>query len=480
MRAILVFLLIIATTFFSNEGRADEPAVSPKQPNLIFLMADNQRWDALGCYGNSIIHTPNIDRLAAQGFRFDNAFCTTSICAASRASILTGQYRRTHGYTFEKPPMTIAAMQKSYPALLKKAGYHTGFVGKIGVRLDRGVADEIFNYSRFNEASSTSHPYHRKSPDGTIKHLTRINGDLAIDFLRSSNETQPFCLSVSFSAPHPEDDNVRQYIYDRALESLYQGVTIPPPSVSETRHFEQLPEFLRVSMNRQRWFRRFDTPEKYQRMMKSMYRLITGVDIQIGRILDEVRKQGLEDNTIIVFTSDNGLIAGEHGITGIWLMYEPSIRLPLIIYDPRQLKANKGKAVSELALNVDYGPTLLDLAGVEVPAAMQGRSLVPLLKGNRENWPEDFFCEHYFRPSGLKTNENNIPRSEGLRTEHWKYVHYFDEQPTYEQLFDLEKDPHEIDNLARDPRYHEILEAMRRRMKVLRTQAGPPWNPNRK
>ncbi|MCP4925646.1 MAG: sulfatase-like hydrolase/transferase, partial [Gammaproteobacteria bacterium] len=222
--------------------------------------------------------------------------------AASRASILTGQYRRTHGYTFEKPPMTIAAMQKSYPALLKKAGYHTGFVGKIGVRLDRGVADEIFNYSRFNEASSTSHPYHRKSPDGTIKHLTRINGDLAMDFLRSSNETQPFCLSVSFSAPHPEDDNVRQYIYDRALESLYQGVTIPPPSVSETRHFEQLPEFLRISMNRQRWFRRFDTPEKYQRMMKSMYRLITGVDIQIGRILDEVRKQGLEDNTIIVFT----------------------------------------------------------------------------------------------------------------------------------------------------------------------------------
>ena len=132
-------------------------------------------------------------------------------------------------------------------------------------------------------------------------------------------------------------------------------------------------------MNRQRWFRRFDTPEKYQRMIKAMYRLITGVDIQIGRILDELRKRGVEDNTIIIFTSDNGLITGEHGITGIWLMYEPSIRLPLIIYDPRRPEASRGKALSELALNVDYGPTLLDLAGVEIPAAMQGRSLLPLL-----------------------------------------------------------------------------------------------------
>ena len=479
MRAILGFLLIIAPTFFSNEIRADDPAAKPKRPNLIFLMTDNQRWDALGCYGNSIIQTPNIDRLAARGLRFTNAFCTTSICAATRASILTGQYRRTHGYSFEKPPMTIAAMRKTYPAVLKNAGYRTGFVGKIGVRLNRGTAEEMFDFFRFNQASGTNQPYYRKSPDGTIKHLTRINGDQAVDFLRSSIAKQPFCLSVSFSAPHPEDDNVRQYIYDRELEHLYQGVTIPPPPVSEPQHFEQLPEFLRISMNRQRWFRRFDTPEKYQKMMKAMYRLITGVDIQIGRILDEIRKRGVEDNTLIVFTSDNGLITGEHSITGIWLMYEPSIRLPLIIYDPRRPEASRGKVVSELALNVDYGPTLLDLAGVDIPAAMQGRSLVPLLTGNSQDWPRDFFYEHYFRPSGLKTNENNIPRSEGLRSKRWKYVHYFDERPTYEQLFDLAKDPHEVNNLADNPRHYETLEAMRRRMQTLRAQAGPPWNPRR-
>jgi arylsulfatase A-like enzyme len=135
--------------------------------------------------------------------------------------------------------------------------------------------------------------------------------------------------------------------------------------------------------------------------------------------------------------------------------------------------------LSELALNVDYGPTLLDLAGIEIPAAMQGRSLVPLLTGNSKDWPRDFFYEHYFRPSGLKTNENNIPRSEGLRSERWKYVHYFDERPTYEQLFDLAKDPHEVNNLAGNPRHDETLEAMRRRMQALRAQAGPPWNPRR-
>lgn len=466
-RTVLRSVWITASILFPTVGIAapvTTPQATPqatatpgKRPNLVFLMTDNQRQDALGCSGNPIILTPNIDGLASRGLRFTNGFCTTSICAATRASIFTGQYRRTHGYTFEKPAMTIATMEKSYPALLKKAGYRTGFVGKIGVHLAPGVAEAVFDFSRFTQGSSTHDPYYRKAPDGTTKHLTSINGDHAIEFLRSSSASQPFCLSVSFSAPHPEDDNPDQYIYDRDLEKLYSDVALPLPPASEPRHFEELPEFLRVSMCRQRWFRRFDKPEKYQKMMKSMYRLITGVDVQVGRILDEIRRIGAEDNTVIVFTSDNGLLTGEHGITGIWLMYEPSIRLPLVIYDPRLPEARRGKVVSELALNVDYGPTLLELAGVESSSAMQGRSLVPLLKGDARDWPTDFFYEHFFRPSRLKTNKDNIPRSEGLRTERWKYVHYFDEQPPYEQLFDLENDPHEIENLASASRYQETV-----------------------
>ncbi|MED5586837.1 MAG: sulfatase [Verrucomicrobiota bacterium] len=471
-----VLLLILVFSFFPHSGRGREPA--PKRPNLVFLMTDNQRRDALGCYANPVIKTPNIDRLAAQGFRFTNAFCTTSICAATRATILTGRHRRSHGYTFEKPPMTLAAMAQSYPAILKSAGYHTGFVGKIGVRLKAGVSEEMFDFFKANQASSTRQPYYRKSKEGTLRHLTSINGDHAIDFLRGASATRPFCLSVSFSAPHPEDDNSEQYIFDHALTDLYRDVVIPAPPVSQPRHFAQLPGFLRVSMSRQRWFRRFDTPDKYQKMMKAMYRMITGVDIQVGRILAEIRKLGLEENTIIIYTSDNGLLAGEHGLTGIWLMYEPSIRLPLIIHDPRQPQAARGKTVPGLALDVDFGPTLLDFAGVEVPDAMQGRSLVPLLKGKVAGWPQDFFYGHYFRPSWLRTNKDNIPSSEGLRSERWKYVHYFDEKPPYEQLFDLKADPHEINNLAGDPGHAETLEILRRRLALLRDKAGPIRKPS--
>lgn len=478
MRAI-VFGVVIGTHLL-NIGRADE--VVSARPNIVFLMTDNQRWDALGCYGNAIIKTPNIDALATDGIRFSNAFCTTSICAASRASILTGQYRRTHGFSFEEPAMTIDALGQSYPSVLKQAGYRTGFVGKIGVDLEPGAADKMFDYARFTQASDAKNPYYQKAADGTLKHLTEVNGDYVVDFLRAAKDRQPFCLSVSFSAPHPEDDNKSQYIYDRHLEQLYRDAAIPPPPASDPRHFEQLPEFLRISMNRQRWFRRFDSPEKYQSMMKGMYRLISGVDVQVGRIVDELEVLGVSDNTIIVFTSDNGLITGEHGLTGIWLMYEPSIRLPLVIYDPRQPKERRGRVVPQLALNVDYAPTLLDMANVEIPGPMQGRSLVPLFNGEAvADWPSDFFYEHFYRPSHLKTNKNNIPRSEGLRTKRWKYVHYFDEQPPFEQLFDLSNDPHEgtnlAANLAANPQHQVTLETLRQRMKVLREQAGPRWKP---
>lgn len=450
------------------------------RPNLVFLMTDNQRVDALGCYGNKVIQTPNIDALAAEGVRFTRAYCTTSICAASRASIFTGQYRRMHGYTFHQPAMTVAAMRNSYPAILKHSGYRTGFVGKTGVELADGAADIMFDFYRPTQAASRREPYYVKTDDGATKHLTRVNGDYAIEFLAGCEQQQPFCLSVSFSAPHPEDDNPVQYVYDRDLEKLCENTTIPLPSVHEQRYFDRLPEFIRVSMNRERWFRRFDTPEKYQLMMKGMYRLITGVDIQVGRILSQLEKQGMRENTVIIFTSDNGLMTGEHGLTGIWLMYEPSIRLPLVIVDPRIPKSRRGKTVSEFALNIDYAPTLLELAGIAIPACLQGQSLVPLIRGDSENWRQEFLHEHFFRPRGNQTNKGNIPRSEGIRTKDWKYIFYFDETPTHEQLFDLTRDPHEVNNLAQDPRYRGKLDELRGRLNVLRDEAGPAWKPARR
>ena len=226
-------------------------------------MTDNHRWDMLGCAGNDIIRTPHIDALAARGARFTNSFCTTSICAATRASILTGEFRREHGYTFTMPPMTVQRMDRSYPALLRRAGYRTGFVGKLGVEVDPRAPDRMFDFCRRRIASSTRNPYYRPAADGKVKHITTINGDDAVEFIRTNPSDQPFCLSVSFSAPHPEDDNIDQYVFDKRYEDLYQDDVISPPPIPGDEYFLQLPGFIQVSMSRQRWFRRFDTPEKY-------------------------------------------------------------------------------------------------------------------------------------------------------------------------------------------------------------------------
>ena len=444
-------------------GQAD-----PSRPNIVFLMTDNHRWDLLGCAGNDIIQTPHIDRLAERGVQFSNSFCTTSICAATRASILTGEFRREHRYTFTMPPMSLQRMDRSYPALLKQAGYRTGFVGKLGVEVDPRAPGRMFDFYRRRIASSTRNPYYREAADGTVKHLSAINGDDAVEFIRTSSKSQPFCLSVSFSAPHPEDDNIDQYIFDRRYENLYQDATIPPPPIPDDSYFHRLPGFIQVSMSRQRWFRRFDTPEKYQRMMKGMYRLITGVDKQVGRIVSALERQGVLDNTVLIFTGDNGIMIGEHGLTGIWLMYEGSIRKPLIIADPRLDRSLHGNAVEDMVLSFDCPATMLDLAGVEVPSEMRGRSLVPLLQGERPDWRKDFFYEHLYE-------RETIPKSEGVRTERFKYVRYFERNPVYEQLFDLGKDPNEVTNLAGDPTHASVLETLRERCDRLRDSVGGPY-----
>ncbi len=437
-------------------------------PNIVFLMTDNHRWDLLGCAGNDIIRTPHIDGLAARGARFANSFCTTSICAATRASMLTGEFRREHGYTFTMPPMSVQRMDRSYPALLKQAGYRTGFVGKLGVEVDPRAPERMFDVYRRRIASSTRNPYYREDGDGNVKHLTTINGDDAVDFIRTNPSDQPFCLSVSFSAPHPEDDNLEQYVFDRRYEALYENDVIPLPPIPGDDYFHQLPGFIQVSMCRQRWFRRFDTPAKYQRMMKGMYRLITGVDEQVGRIVAELASRGLDDNTVVIFTGDNGIMIGEHGLTGIWLMYEGSIRKPLIIADPRLESSRRGVTVDEMTLSFDCPVTMLDLAGVEVPGQMRGRSLAPLLRGEAVDWRTDFFYEHLFE-------RETIPKSEGVRTENLKYVRYFERNPVYEQLFDLKADPNEVTNLAGDPSHAVSLAALRARCDELRDSVGGPY-----
>jgi arylsulfatase A-like enzyme len=431
-----------------------------RRPNLLLILTDDQRFDMLGST-HPFLETPHMDLLASEGFRFENAFVTTPICAASRASILTGLVERTHQYTFGTPPLTAEFADQSYPTLLREAGYHTGFIGKFGVATEPGAVEQMFDtYVPF-----FAHPYLREQEDGSVRHLTDITADNAVEYLRSTDRTSPFALTVSFNAPHADDGDERQFFWPEALDGLYSDVAIPDPPLSEPAFFDALPEFLKdASLNRIRWYWRFDTPEKAQEMTRGYLRMISGVDAAIGRILGELESLGIADNTIVLLMGDNGYFLGERGYAGKWLPYDLSIHVPLIVFDPRIEEESRGALPALPVLNIDIAPTLLDLAGVEVPTSVQGRSLAPLLAGESPaDWRTDFFVEHLFE-------HPEIPKHEGVRGERYKYARYFEQEPVYEELYDLLADPLETRNLAGDPDYLEILTRLRRRTDELQAK----------
>jgi arylsulfatase A-like enzyme len=288
-------------------------------------------------------------------------------------------------------------------------------------------------------------------------------GDQALEFLAGCDGSRPFCLSVSFKAPHVQDGAAREYPPDPRDETLYGDAAIPVPRTAGEKYFRLLPEFVQKSEGRVRWQRRFATPEMFQRNVKDYYRLITGMDREVGRILAALRQRKLEDNTLLVFTSDNGHFLGEHGLAGKWLPYEESIRVPLIVYDPRGPDEGRGHKVEAMTLNIDLAPTLLDYAGVAVPAGMQGRGLRPLVEGGRPAWRDDWFYEHHTLPA-------RIPPSEGVRTARWKYLRWVGPEPAVEELYDLQADPLEEQNLAAQPAHRKTLDHLRGRWARLRKE----------
>ncbi len=433
-----------------------EVAHADERPNLLVVVTDDHPFDALGCAGHPILRTPNMDALAREGARFTHAFVTTPICAASRVSIFTGKYERAHGYTFGQPPLSEETVRGTYPSRLRSAGYRVGFVGKLGVGIDRNGREEMFD-----SFTSGTYPYLRIEGEGQVesdpdppRHLTELNIDRALGFLRESDE-RPFCLSISFQAPHAEDDNPDQYVWPASCDALYTEDTIAAPVPAGSGFFEALPEFLRTGLNRKRWHWRFDTPAKRQRMVKGYYRMLSAVDMGIGRLLATLDELGLRENTVIVLIGDNGYFLGERGYAGKWTMHERSIRVPLIVCDPRLGQSRRGVLLDAFALNVDIAPTLLDLAGLDVPQEMQGRSLRPLLEGAKTDWRKEVFTEHLWK-------FDPIPRTEGLRTPDWKYIRYLD-HPEYEELYDLRTDPEEQHNLAGEEHHAALREQLAKR-----------------
>ena len=340
---------------------------------------------------------------------------------------------------------------------MKNAGYRTGFIGKWGI--DAGEMPKAdYDYFKGYQGQGNYYPI----PGGP--HLTLIQTDQALDFLRGCDSQRPFCLAVSFKAPHVEDEGryepgmYAKYPYDRALEHLYENDVMPP---NQTVDFEPIPEFLQKSLNATRDAPDF-IPETFNDALRDLYRLLSGVDRAVGKILAEINRLGFEENTVVIYSADHGSFYGEHGFGGKWLMYEEAIRIPMIIHDPRLPKSRQGTSIDRMTLTHDLPATILDLANIHIPPSMQGRSLLPLTRGQTPEWRTEFFYENHFRNFPVAP----IAASEGIRTEDWKYIRYIDRQPVYEHLFNLKDDPREERNLANHPEDTEQLALLRERWKI--------------
>ncbi len=440
------FLIIVYLLSIHFVGTAQ-----PNRPNIIFILTDDQRWDALGIAGNTIIKTPEMDALATAGTYFRNAFSTTPICAASRASILTGLYERTHGYTFQQPGLQQPYADIMYPKILKENGYYVGLFGKLGVNMKDPA--RYFNESDFYDRGEKPdrRGYFYKMIGNDTVHLTRYSGQQAQEFIKNAPPGKPFCLSIYFSAPHAHDPSTEQYFWQAKSEARYKDILIPPPILPDDKYFNQLPLEVRQGFNRTRWTWRFDTPEKYQNSLKGYYRMINEIDDEIGALRKLLSERGLADNTIFIIMSDNGYFTGDRQLADKWLMYDPSIRVPLIIYDPRK---HKPSTIDAMVLNIDVPKTILEFAGIKPPPNYQGISLKPFVdKGNISSGRDHILIEHLWKLP-------EIPSSEGIRTSKWKYFRYrLINAP--EELYDLQNDPLETINLAASSKYKKELSKLR-------------------
>lgn len=454
MNWIMAFNLIVFISLFIPGFSI---AAAEKPLNILILYADDWRNDTLGCAGNPIVLTPNLDNLAKKGIRFSHNYVTTSICGVSRANLLTGQWMSRHGnqaFAMFKTPW-----EQTFPGLLRKNGYYTGHVGK--------WHNGVFPKDKYDFGKSYSGNHWIKNSTGEMIHVTKKNQLDALEFLESKPSDKPFLLTVAFFATHAVDGNPKQYLPQPESMEFYKNITIPIPKTATDEHFRKLPAFIANEKNegRNRWHWRFDTPEKYQEYMKNYYRLATEVDDTCGKIIADLEKRKLLDSTLVIFTTDNGYFHGEHGLADKWYPYQESIRVPLIILDPRMAKSNAGSINDEITLNVDLAPTILNASKVEIPKTMQGRDLSPLyLEKSITSWRKEFFYEH-----AIIKNKEFIPASEALVQKNIKYIYW----PDYatEELYDLTKDAFEEINVIQNENYKDILEQSRTRFKELKAEA---------
>lgn len=445
--------------------RNDARSVEGKQPNIVFILTDDQRADAMGCAGNPLILTPNIDSLAARGTRFDQAFVTLSICSPSRAACLTGRYGSANGVTTLGPPLNEG--ERTFAHILKEAGYQTGFVGKwhLGTRPSECGFDFISSfeengpyYGRLVEEAGRE-----KTIPGFIDDYVAEQSNVFID--KAAKEDVPFVLWMCTQTPHMNNDydwNAREEFlaqYDRESmpvpETWQDDLTGKPPYLKNSRS-----RVLALSHG-------YDEKEAIQRHFQRYYATITQLDASIGKVLRRIEGLGIDDNTWFLFMGENGWFMGEHGFTSKVLPYGESIRIPMIVAGP----STRTQLNGDLVANIDLAATILDLAGVARPANMHGKSLLPLIRkrgeslelsqGQRTQWRDTLLYE---APTSTLGSEPLM----AVRTGKWKYIQTYSssrlDKVVFEELYNMDEDPHEMKNLAIESAYEGTVQELSRRL----------------
>ena len=461
MRAILLTATLLSATCISSGAET--------RPNIVFLLADDQCTYSMGCYGTPDVTTPNLDRLAEEGIVFDNHYDTTAICMASRASILTGKLEYRHGCNFEHGNLLNEHWRKSYPVLLREAGYMTAFAGKIGISVssasdskgrlpeedfDRWGAGPGQTFYATRKNKSIAH-YADKYPHSTLAY-----GAFGRDFIHdAAKEKRPFCLSISFKAPHRPDTP------DPRFDDIYAGKIFTKPKNYGREHGTHFSKQSRQGRQYER-FTSWKYDREYDAVMGRYHQQIYGIDYAVGMIREALAKHGVAKNTVIIYTSDNGFLCGSHGYGSKVLPYEESSRVPLIILDPRHPNSGKGLRSRALTSNVDFAPTILELAGVPVPEEIDGRNLLPLYANPDAEVRESSPLMNVWGPAAV--------HSLSVVTRDWKYVFWPYAEGDFvatEELYSTKDDPLELTNLASGETHAETL----RRMRSVYDQAVLHW-----
>lgn len=433
-------------------GFSAPAAESPAQPNIIFILMDDLRWDALSCMGHPVAKTPNIDRIAKEGALFKNFFVSIPLCSPSRASFLTGQYAHTHQVTSNGDHSALSHRLVTFPRLLHDAGYETAYVGKWHMGGDDSPRPGFDRWVSFKGQGAYENPM--INVDGKAAkatgYMTDILNQHALGFVKAPHK-KPFLLYLAHKAVHGPTIPAERH------QSLFTDEKLTfAPNVNDLR--EGKPALTRPLTN--------DAPAKakgkkspappvpggHERTVRNQLRMLAAVDEGVGEILQALETSGQLDKTLIIFTSDNGFFWGEHGLSDKRWAYEESIRDPLLMRYPKLIKP--GTVLEPFALNIDIAPTLLDLAGASIPKFIQGRSLLPLFKDVASPWRASLLTEYFQEKQFQRT-----PTWQAVRTDRWKYIHYPDLKGA-DELYDLKADPYEMKNLVAEKSAQSSLKQM--------------------